>query len=224
MGYIIFKDIYSCRKSILIYMVIAIGFIMTGFGGENSNFVGIVIMMMTYGTATRIQYDEEKHMGYSFLRTLPIRSYKIVASKFLTSFILAVFTVVYTFGLLVILPKGQINDEGIIVIVATFSVALILTGIFHLMVYKYGSSKALTYTRIFFFSFFFIPFIGSYITDLLKKITSKEAVMDMINKISGLFENLTISGNIVLLLIVGFLVYFLLMLRSIIIFNKKSAV
>lgn len=171
MLYIIYKDLYQSRKTILLYFLIGLVFIVSSF----LNDMGIAmsaafIFLLVYGVVVRNEYTEDKNKGYSLLRTLPIKPCKIILSKYLTALLLATTGVLFYF-IIAKLSGGRIVIDGlsrsVVLIGAGF--ALVFTGVLYMFIFKYGAAKAINISRLFFFGFFFLPGIISSLVKYIPK-------------------------------------------------------
>ncbi|MGF7058959.1 ABC-2 transporter permease [Brassicibacter mesophilus] len=216
MLYIIFKDIYQSRKSIILYMVLGVMFIL--FNRVNGTELGMVsafIFVLVYGIVSRNEYNEDKNGGYMMLRTLPIKSYKIVVSKFITAIILAAIGALFSYAVISIYSRTFILDEATkLLILAGVSVSLLFSGFLYILVYKFGATRAINISKILFFGIFFLPpIIVSYILKNIPKSFDISSIDAFINNLNGIK-----IISFVLIIYIG------MMLISISIFEKKKAV
>ena len=216
MLYIIYKDIYQSRKSILLYMLLGAIFLL--FNLLNGMGIGIVatfIFVLVYGIVSRNEYYEDKNGGYMMLKTLPIKPYKIVISKFITAIILSVIGAIFSYVFISVYTRSFILDDVTkLMILAGVSVSLLFSGFLYILVYKVGATRAINVSRILFFAIFFLtPLLISYTV----KNVSKSKNFDM-NTINAFINNL--NGLKILSFVL--VIYIGMMLISISIFEKKK--
>ena len=218
MRYIIYKDIYQARKSIILYMLLGVMFIL--FNRVNNTELGMVsafIFVLVYGIVSRNEYNEDKNGGYMMLRTLPIKSYKIVVSKFITAIILAVIGALFSYVVISVYSRSFIIDDATkLLILAGVSISLLFSGFLYILVYKVGATKAINISRFLFFGIFFLPPI--LISYIVKNVPIPKN-FDM-NSIDMIITNL----SPIKILSVVLVIYIGMMLISISIFEKKKAV
>lgn len=218
---IIYKDLYQARKTILLYLVIGLVFILSTIYNDMGIFMSVgFIFIMVYGVVARNEYVEDKNRGYSLLRTLPLRPYKIVMSKYMTGLILAGIGVLYYYLVSFIFNNESLMNSSMITIPligAGFS--LIFTGVLYIFIYKYGAAKAINLSRIFFFGFFFLPVIVSNLLVYIPKPSFIES-----GELEVLLERIASDFTIWSLLFLGIslVLYLITMLASISQFKKNK--
>ncbi len=221
MLYLIYKDLYQARKTITLYFLIGVVFIVSTIYNDMGIFMSVgFIFLMVYGVVARNEYTEDKNKGYSLLRTLPLKPYKIVMSKYITAFLLSIVGVLYYYILTKLLGNKVIMDNtfaGIPLVGAGF--ALVFTGILYIFIYKYGAARAINLSRLFFFGFFFIPVIISSLIRYIPKPRFLESGQLEVF-IERIFNNFTICSLI--FLGVALVIYLITMLISINQFKKNK--
>jgi len=218
---IIFKDLYQARKTILLYLAVGLVYILSTIRTEAGMPMSVgFIFLMIYGVVVRNEYVEEKNRGYSLLRTLPLKPYKIVMSKYMAAIVLAVISVIY-YGLMTILFGSNVVDISfmISILLVGAGFALIFTGIIYIFIYKYGASRAINLSRIFFIVFFLIPVFFSTILEKIPKPSFIES-----GKLEMFLESIATDFTTWSLLFVGIslIIYFLTMIASISQFKKNK--
>lgn len=213
MLYIMIKDLYQSRKMISTGLVSGVIFALAGMFGGNLGFLVIVPILVVYGTVSKNEFNEEKNQGYSFLRMLPIRPYKIIVSKFITALVLSLIGVIYSLVLTFLFSRGVIDTQLVIMIFSGGGISLIFVGILYSLIYKYGAIKAMNISRLFFLSFFIWPMVFKWI---VMKLVSKETLIKTLESLANIHINWSIITLSVLL------IYILLMFNSIRLFNKKK--
>lgn len=223
MLYIIYKDLYQSRKTIFLYFLIGLVFIISSFFNDMGIAMSAAfIFMMVYGVVVRNEYNEDKNKGYTLLRTLPIKPYKIVLSKYITAFLLSVAGVLFYF-IIAKLSGGRIviNNLSKIIVLTGAGFALVFTGILYIFIFRYGAAKAINISRLFFFGFLFLPGIISSLIRYIPKpsfIESGELEMFLEKFFSNFFSStLTIVG-------LALIIYMLTMLASIKQFKKNKLI
>ncbi|WIV11498.1 ABC-2 transporter permease [Proteiniborus sp. MB09-C3] len=221
MLYIIYKDIYQARKTILLYFMIGLVFIMSTIRNDMGIFMSVgFIFMMVYGVTARNEYAEDKNKGYSLLRTLPLKPYKIVMSKYITALLLAIAGMLY-YLVLARFTNGKIVFDSTLSLALSVgvSLALIFTGILYTFIFRYGAAKAINLSRLFFFGFFFLPVIISSLAKYIPKPSFIES-----GKLEMFLESISLdlTGWSFLLLGIAFAIYLLTMLASINQFKKNK--
>lgn len=211
MSYIIYKDLYQSKKTIMVYLIIGLVFVILGTSSDNPAFIGIPIILIVYSVLARNELYEDKNKGYVFLKTLPLKPYKIVLSKYLLCIILALIGTLYSTVVLVLVKKGNIAYSEFAVILACGAVALLMSGVLFNLIYRYGAAKAISYTRLVFISFAFLPMVLKL---ALERIVSEEAIAGVLKSLS----NIDLST----FLIIALALFIILMLDSIRIFYKKK--
>lgn len=218
---IIYKDLYQARKTIFLYFLIGLIFIFSTIYNDMGIFMSVgFIFLMVYGVVARNEYIEDKNRGYSLLRTLPLKPYKIVMSKYMTALILAAASVLYYYLISFIFGNDTIISSPMITIPligAGFS--LIFAGILYIFIFKYGASKAINLSRIFFFGFFFIPAI---VSTILKNVPKPSFIES--GELETLLESLATDFTMWSLVFLGIslIIYLLTMLASINQFKKNK--
>lgn len=212
MSYLIFKEIFQSRKTLLMYMVMGLAFAIVGITSGNTVMLSIPTLLIVYSVAARNEIYEDKNRGYDFLKTLPIKPYKIVVSKFITAFILSAVGCLYALVIIMLFGKEIALEQALSIALSSSGISLIFAGIFYVMVYKFGAVKAINIIRLVFISFTFVPFL---ITFAVKALFSKE---DVKNFFQGL-SNIRLDGYTILALII--FLYVILMLLSIKVFYKN---
>lgn len=218
---IMFKDLYQARKTILLYLALGLVYILSTIRTEAGIAMSVgFIFLMIYGVVARNEYVEEKNRGYSLLRTLPLKPYKIVMSKYMAAIVLAVISVIY-YGLMALLFGSNVADIrfmiSILLVGAGF--ALIFTGILYIFIYKYGAARAINLSRIFFLGFWLIPVVFSTILEKVPKPSFIES-----GKLEMFLESIAADFSTLSLLFVGIslIIYFLTMIASISQFKKNK--
>lgn len=218
---IIYKDLYQARKTILLYSLIGLIFVFSTIQADTSIFMSAgFIFLMVYGVVARNEYVEDKNRGYSLLRTLPLKPYKIVMSKYMTALILAAVSVLYYYLMSVIFNNKTLMNSYLITIpLIGAGLALIFTGVLYIFIYKYGAARAINLSRIFFLGFFFIPVIFS---SLLKSVPTPSFIES--GELEIILESVATDFTIWSLLFLGvsLVIYFLTMLVSISQFKKNK--
>lgn len=218
---IIYKDLYQARKTIFLYFLIGLIFIFSTIYNDMGIFMSVgFIFLMVYGVVARNEYTEDKNRGYSLLRTLPLKPYKIVMSKYLTALILAIASVLYYYLMSFVFGNETIMSSSMITIpLIGAGFALIFTGILYIFIYKYGASRAINLSRIFFFGFFFIPAIISALLDNIPMPSFIES-----GELEILLESLATDFTMWSLVFLGIslIIYLLTMLASIRQFKKNK--
>lgn len=212
MGYLIYKDIYQTRKIILIYMILGMLFAFVGINSGNTVMLAIPILLIVYSALARNEIYEDKNKGYEFLKTLPIKPYKIVVSKFITAFILTLVGTWYALMLIIFFGDDITLNQAFTIILPSCGITLIFAGMFYAMVYKLGAVKAINIIGFIFISFAFVPFL---IKLLVESLFSKEVITEFFQKVS----NISLDGYIAFTIVIG--IYLLLMLLSIKVFYKN---
>lgn len=218
---IIYKDLYQARKTIFLYFLMGLIFIFSTIYNDMGIFMSVgFVFLMVYGVVARNEYTEDKNRGYSLLRTLPLKPYKIVISKYMTALILAAVSVLYYYLVSFVFGNKTILSTSMITIpLIGAGFALIFTGILYIFIYKYGASKAINLSRIFFFGFFFIPVI---ISTLLENVPMPSFIE--LGELEILLDSFTTDFTLWSLLFLGIslAIYLLTMLASINQFKKNK--
>lgn len=221
MLYIVYKDLYQSRKTIALYFTIGLVFILYSF----LNNLGLAMsaaftFVMVYGVVIRTEYNEDKNKGYTLLRILPIKPYKIVISKYITPLLLATAGILF-YVIIAKLSGGRmtIDNVAISIILAGSGFTLAFTGAVYVLIYRYGAAKAINISRIIFFALMFLP---GLISSLLVKYIPKPSFIQS-GKLENLLERLSNNPVNFNLLIIGLAlaIYLLTMLISIRQFNNK---
>lgn len=221
MLYIIYKDLYQARKTIFLYFLIGLVFIISNMYNDMGIYMSVgFIFLLVYGVVATNEYVEDKNKGYSLLRTLPLKPYKIVMSKYITSILLAISGVLY-YLILAKLSGGRIVIDNLLYSILSIGVSFVLvfTGILYIFIYKYGAAKAINLSRLFFFGFFFLPVIISSIIKYIPKPSFIES-----GKLEMFLESipLDLTGWSLLFLGISLIIYLLTMLASIRQFKKNK--
>lgn len=218
---IIYKDLYQARKTIFLYLLIGLVFIFSTIYNDMGIFMSVgFIFLMVYGVVARNEYIEDKNRGYSLLRTLPLKPYKIVVSKYMTGLILASVSVLYYYLMSFVFNNETILNSSMITIpLIGAGFALIFTGVLYIFIYKYGAARAINLSRIFFFGFFFLPVI---ISALLKNVPSPSFIES--GELESILESIATDFTLWSLLFLGIslVIYLLTMLASINQFKKNK--
>lgn len=212
MLHIILKDFYQSKKVLLFSLIIGVFFItsLTSSNGE-SIMMGGFILMLTFSVVVTNEHYEDKHKGYYLLRTLPIKGYKIIIGKFISSFLIIAMGVGVTLLILILNPKiSQVSTFTTITIMNGVSMTLTFIGIFYVMQYKWGAGIAINVSRVVFFLAFFSPTI---IDLLMEKLKVYWNFMEMLRNMD------IINGYILLSL--SFTVYLICMVTSISVYKKN---
>ena len=118
------------------------------------------LIMIILGSLSVTEQNEEKSNGYSFLRILPIRNDEIVFAKFSLVFAAAVVNVVFNY-ILYHLRAGtpEIMALGRIIILFCANLALIVSGLAYIYIYRKGLNnlQKLMWISVAFFAL--LPFI-----------------------------------------------------------------
>lgn len=172
---LIYKDFYQSRKTILILLLVGTAFIFNLVHDEQYLMLSGFIFMIVYGFISRNEYNEDKNRGYTLLRTLPIKSSKIVVSKFLSAFLITLLSVIYSFTMIYLFNKSLLLDPLLVhSIFINALVVLLFSGLFYICVFRFGSMKTNNISRIFFFILFFAP--GFLVKILKNNSTQSEAI------------------------------------------------
>ncbi|WP_202711535.1 ABC-2 transporter permease [Sporosalibacterium faouarense] len=200
MGYIIFKDIYQSRKTIIMYLIVGLVFIILGRSTGNIGLLGVPSLIIAFSIIARNEMYEDKNKGYNLLKTLPIKPYKIVISKYLTALVLAGIGALYSILIVAILEKGNISTETYLVILVSAGIAILFASILYNFVYKYGAVKAISYSRFVLIGIAFLPMITKLV---FQNIISKELIINILNYINNIDPwNFVFAFGVILVLLV----------------------
>lgn len=212
---IILKDIFLCRKTLLVALILGLFFIVSlNISNEDNVLLGGYILMIVFSVVTTSEHNEAKNKGYNLLRTLPVKGYKIVVGKFLTALSVMIFGIGYVFLILSILGgTSEISPFIINSIITYSSMTLMVIGIFYVLVYRIGATKAISLMRVIFFLLFFSP---ALINIAMEKLGFQINYLEIL-------EEMNISSSYVMLLL-SIVVYFLCLGISIGFFKKYKFV
>ena len=208
---IVFKDIYQLRKSIVIYIIIGLFLSIFGIKDNNMSMIGISTFLIVYSVVAQSEFYEDKNRGYYFLKTLPIKRYKIVVSKFITTLILAAAGSLFGLTAALVLGDSIVFNQVLKIILMSLGISLNFAGTLYVLSYKMGALKAINITRYLFITFAFIPLI---LSSLLKPLFSQEQLIRIIQ----ILDNFNIIQFFVLMIII----YMFLMFLSIKVFYKSK--
>lgn len=164
---LVYKDIVQGRRTLLLYLVLAVVFgLVMSIGVTNvSSILAMMMVFAVYGFAIRSTYDEEKNGALLFLKGLPLSDTAIVSSKFLSTLAVAVVLAVFFQGVavfaevfvrprfapgasagspvdLAMLLRGSLANISIVL-----AVVLVLTGVYLTMFFWMGYARASAYHR-----------------------------------------------------------------------------
>lgn len=154
---LILKDLINIKSSLksMILFILMFAFIFSMGDGNNSGFMGFIIVLCTTMIISTFVYDDtNKWDGYAL--TMPITRNEIVLSKYLTMLIFgltgAFFSLVISI-LIGIFKNNLILNEVLLVTVLLLSVSLCFGSLILPLVYKFGTEKA----RLFMILCFLVP-------------------------------------------------------------------
>ncbi|WP_202711536.1 ABC-2 transporter permease [Sporosalibacterium faouarense] len=205
MLYIIFKEFSQSKKMILLSLIFGSLFIVALTSGTEENLmVGRFVLMIAFMVVMTNEHNEDKNKGYSLMRTLPLKQYKIVIGKFTASFILILLGGLYTFIIIKIKSMSTgLSTDMVTTIINSVSTTLLFIGIFYILLYKFGSGIAINISRVVFFIVFFSPGLMNIINE---KFNFDIPFMSMITEIN--------IFNSIVLFVVSIVFYQLCMLVS----------
>lgn len=121
---------------------------------------GMWIFLVVLGGAINGEMIENKMKGYAFLCTLPVRDRDIVMAKFFMAGLTALVLVVYIEILFGFLPgPAHLFSLGRIMIPFFAGVALLLTALLYVLVYRIGFSRSIKIAWAVFFSVILFPLL-----------------------------------------------------------------
>ncbi len=142
---LILKDLYNLRKYGRTVFLISAFYILLTFMMDNSDmFAGMIVLMFAITSITSFAYDNQSGWDV-YVQTLPVSKKDVVLSKYLLSYLLALFG-----GLLAVL-MGWINGlvknvgnftETLITAYALFAVGLLFISILLPLVYRFGVERS----------------------------------------------------------------------------------
>ncbi|MGE5594301.1 MAG: ABC-2 transporter permease [Betaproteobacteria bacterium] len=165
---LVWKDIIQGRRMLAFYLAvgaaiaISLAFAMSDVGAV----IALQMTLSVYGFAIRSTYDDDKNGALLFLKGLPLSDAAIVASKFVSTFIVAVGFAVFSGGLAVVAegfigpsvgigapvgaPQGVsgLVVETFISVAAFFGLLLVLVAVYLAMFFCLGYARAAAYNRI----------------------------------------------------------------------------
>lgn len=165
---LVWKDLIQGRRMLAFYLVIG-AVIATSLAFAMSDVGAVIALQMTlsvYGFAIRSTYDDDKSRALLFLKGLPLSDAAIVASKFVSTFIVAVIFAVFSGGLAVVaqgviaprvgmgaaLGASRVTSSlvlGTFLSVASFfGVLLVILAVYLAMFFCLGYARAAAYNRI----------------------------------------------------------------------------
>ncbi|WP_069649866.1 ABC-2 transporter permease [Caloranaerobacter ferrireducens] len=212
---IIIKDIYQSRKLLLLYLLMLVGFIVAVhiFTGDLVG-TGIFAMIFPLGLSIKNEIYEQKNKGYSLIKSMPIKYYKIVVSKFIITAIFALFGLIISICTISILTKSIYLDSKIFAFsIGSVTAGMIFVGIFYAIAYKFGAEKANAFIVV----FFAFTVVLAQVAFLFHK---NVYLSNTILAIERFFKN----TNGYILLIYALLTYLLIMLLSIKVFKNSKVV
>jgi hypothetical protein len=108
--------------------------------------MGMLIFLALAGSVTISELNEEKHGGYRFLGTLPVRDGEIVAAKFILPLMAAGVLVAFDVLALSVLhgPAGAFPLGRALLIFSGFS-SLVLIALMYLTIFMYGYVQVMRY-------------------------------------------------------------------------------
>ncbi len=217
---LILKDIYNSKKIIILYALVGIGLILSmNMSSPNTGSVGAFVFIMAYGVVIRNEYLEDKNNAYTLYRTLPIRPYKVVVSKYITGILVIMLAMVLSVSVqcfasrffLTGLPVSP--QQFYLPAVSAGCSALMFVGGFYVMAFKYGTVKAINYARLILFALF----CGlMFLITILKRM----AVDMNLSGIASIIEN--IRGIWIVLIVMA--VYIMFMVISIRLYGQKNEI
>jgi hypothetical protein len=145
--------------SFFLYLLIILPFITGGWIASSSfdkyiiSSQGIWIILIVVGSIWFNETLEGKSKGYALLSVLPIKNKEIVKSKFAVVFFIVGFLVAYNFIIHnIVSASSRLIELARIVILTCGDVALIAGGLMYILVFRFGSAKAVKIAMITFFS------------------------------------------------------------------------
>ncbi len=166
---LILKDVINLKKNFKILGALTVFYILLSFSMNSASFFGtmftFVFAMLTLSTYS---FDEQaKWDGYAL--TLPITKEQIVRSKYLIMFLLTVCSMIFSFGVLLLLNKVMKTEElfeGILSSTLGAAIVIIFYCITIPLITKLGVEKS----RYILTAIYLIPFVaGSFIIKVLRE-------------------------------------------------------
>ncbi|MGX9756762.1 ABC-2 transporter permease [Clostridioides difficile] len=154
---LILKDLLNLKSNIkvMILFMIVFGYISSIGDGNNSSFVGVIIVLCTTMVVSTFSYDDLNKWD-SYVLTMPIKRNTIVLSKYLTMLIFSLIGVIFSLIISIVIgyfKNTLVLGETLIITGLIFSISVCFASFILPLIYKFGTEKA----RLLMIACFLIP-------------------------------------------------------------------
>lgn len=166
---LILKDFINLKKNLKIFGVLTIFYVVLSFSMNSSSYFGtmftFVFAMLTMSTYT---FDEQaKWDGYAL--TMPITKDQIVRSKYLVMFLLTISSMIFSFGVLVLLNLIM-KSENLFAGIITSALGAAVVVIFYCISIPFFTKLGVEKSRFIIVAIYMLPFFaGSVLYKLLRE-------------------------------------------------------
>lgn len=179
---LILKDLLNLKSNmkVMILFMILFGYMSSIGDGNNSGFVGVIIVLCTTMIVSTFSYDDLNKWD-SYVLTMPIKRNTIVLSKYLTMLIFSLMGVI--FSLIISIINGYFKNtlilsETLIITGLILSISVCFASLILPLIYKFGTEKA----RLLMIASFLIPTAALLgLKNLLERFNSNVSIEIILN-------------------------------------------
>lgn len=179
---LILKDLLNLKSNmkVMILFMILFGYMSSIGDGNNSSFVGVIIVLCTTMIVSTFSYDDLNKWD-SYVLTMPIKRNTIVLSKYLTMLIFSLMGVI--FSLIISIINGYFKNtlilsETLIITGLILSISVCFASLILPLIYKFGTEKA----RLLMIASFLIPTAALLgLKNLLERFNSNVSIDIILN-------------------------------------------
>ncbi|MDB0439803.1 ABC-2 transporter permease [Clostridioides difficile] len=179
---LILKDLLNLKSNmkVMILFMILFGYMSSIGDGNNSSFVGVIIVLCTTMIVSTFSYDDLNKWD-SYVLTMPIKRNTIVLSKYLTMLIFSLMGVI--FSLIISIINGYFKNtlilsETLIITGLILSISVCFASLILPLIYKFGTEKA----RLLMIASFLIPTAALLgLKNLLERFNSNVSIEIILN-------------------------------------------
>lgn len=176
---LIIKDILNLKNSLKMSFLILIFFSFMGYKSQDPTYLmSVFILIVSMQSISTMSYDDLAKWD-TYALTMPISREKMVISKYILSFLLAIVALMIS-GLIsyfIIVPVSNLNPlEFLLSAYSVFSIAIILLSVMLPLIYKYGVEKS----RMLLFVVVSVPIlIGIFFNEMGLTLPNENQIMNL---------------------------------------------